>query len=51
MGGARQLMHLKSKFATYIPSTVSVETVHNFALLDIFDITNREKRMCFFFNG
>lgn len=49
MGGARPVIHLESKFVTYIPSTVSMETVRNFAVLDIFHITHREKRMCLFF--
>jgi hypothetical protein len=48
MGGARELKRLKSEFATYILSTVSMETFLNFAVLDIFDITSRE-RMSFFF--
>lgn len=48
MGGARPVINLESKFATYIPSTVSMETVRNFAVLDIFHITNREKNVFIF---
>jgi hypothetical protein len=50
MGGVRELTHLKSKFATYILITVSMDTVLNFAVLDISDITNHERMCVFFFN-
>jgi hypothetical protein len=33
MGGTNELLYLKSKFATYILLTVSMETFLNFAVL------------------